>query len=363
MKTLKVELGERSYPIHIGEGSIRILPDLLKEFSFSPKAALVSNPTVFNLYGETVMKGLEDAGLKVELILIPDGEEYKDFLWAYHILSRMLRAGLDRKSCLFALGGGVIGDIAGFSASTYMRGISYVQIPTTLLSQVDSSVGGKTGVNHPIGKNMIGTFYQPRLVLIDPSTLRTLPEREFLAGMAEVVKYGVIRDSSFFDYLRKRYEEILNLNMDGLEYIIENSCRIKADVVSEDEREAGLRAILNYGHTIGHAIETATSYRRYLHGEAVSIGMVAEARIAVLLGLMKEEAAAEIENLLQRYGLPVRTERDLSPDSIIPHLSMDKKAVSGVVKYVLPERIGEVKIHSDIPEEVLRSALSAVMES
>src|SRR4030065_1490347 len=273
MEKVRVELGERSYDIFIGKNILRNIGGSLKSFGLSPKIAIVSNPTVYPLYGAVVEKSLKKAAFDVLSVSIPDGEEYKDLLCAEHVFNILLKAKLDRSSALVALGGGVIGDITGFAASTYMRGISYIQVPTTLLAQVDSSVGGKTGVNHRLGKNMIGTFWQPRLVWIDAETLKTLPERELLSGIAEAIKYGVIQDKELFDFLEVNRDKILNLNKDALTHIIKRSCEIKAEVVSKDEREAGLRAILNYGHTIGHAIETVTEYKKYLHCEGVGIGM------------------------------------------------------------------------------------------
>src|SRR4030043_1758540 len=262
MEKIRVELAERSYNIFIGSNTLEGIGDKLKLFELGPKIAIVSNPTVFQLYGERVLESVKKAGFDLLTVIIPDGEEYKDLLWLQHIYDELLKHKLDRSSALIALGGGVTGDITGFAASTYMTGISYIQIPTTLLAQVDSSVGGKTGVNHKRGKNMIGTFWQPRLVWIDAETLKTLPERELLAGIAEVIKYGVIRDKELFDFLEVNRDEILNLDGNALTHIIKRSCEIKAEVVSRDERESGLRAILNYGHTLGHAIETVTEYKR-----------------------------------------------------------------------------------------------------
>jgi len=357
MKEIRVELDERSYGIFIDSGILGSIGGKFRKYEFSPKVALVSNPTVFALYGEAVAASLGSEGYDVTSILIPDGEEYKDFLWAYHILSRLLKIGLDRRSAILALGGGVIGDITGFVASTYMRGIAYMQLPTTLLAQVDSSVGGKTGVNHYLGKNMIGTFYQPRLVWIDVDTLKSLPKREFLAGLAEVIKYGVIWDGELFDYLRAERERILNLDPECLAHIIGRSCEIKADVVSRDEREEGLRAILNYGHTIGHAIETVTGYTRYLHGEAVAIGMVCEAQISEALGLLEKGKAAEIKALVEAYGLPSRAETSLDPSSMLRAMAIDKKAVAGRLRFVLPEEIGRVRIESEVSEDVIRDVV------
>ncbi len=357
MEEIRVELEERSYGIFIGSGILGSIGGKFRKYEFSPKAALVSNPTVYGLYGEAVVDSLRNEGYEVTVILIPDGEEYKDFLWAYHILSRLLKAGLDRKSAVLALGGGVIGDITGFVASTYMRGIAYMQLPTTLLAQVDSSVGGKTGVNHYLGKNMIGTFYQPRLVWIDVDTLKSLPKREFLAGMAEVIKYGVIWDREFFDYLVTERERILSLDPGCLTHIIGRSCEIKADVVSRDEREEGLRAILNYGHTVGHAVETVTGYRRYLHGEAVAIGMVCEAEISEALGIFDRAEAAEIKSLIESYGLPSTAGDALEADSMLKAMALDKKAVAGTLRFVLPEEIGKVRIESGVNEDVIRGVI------
>ncbi len=278
------------------------------------------------------------------MVIVPDGEEYKVLLWVNFIYGELLQHKLDRASALIALGGGVIGDIAGFAASTYMRGISFIQAPTTLLAQVDSSVGGKTGVNHPLGKNMIGTFYQPRLVWTDVNTLKTLPKKEFLAGMAEVIKYGVIWDEDLFRFLEDNREKIHNLERDALEYIIRRSCEIKAEVVSRDERESGLRAILNYGHTIGHALETVTGYTTFLHGEAVAIGMHLEARLSLLSGLISDAEVKRIHSLIKAYDLPVEIPPHIDMNKIISSMQLDKKVVAGELKFILPEKIGSVSI-------------------
>ncbi len=360
MQELTVELGSRSYRISVGRGILDSIGDAVEPLGFSGKCAIVSNPTVYGLYGSRVLESLQGAGLDVYTVLIPDGEEYKDLLWAYHILSRLLKTGLDRNSVIFALGGGVVGDITGFCASTYMRGISYIQIPTTLLSQVDSSVGGKTGVNHHLGKNMIGTFYQPGLVWIDIETLKTLPERELLSGIAEVIKYGVIWDREFFEYLDKKRDELLGLDPETLSAVIRRSCGIKAAVVSKDERESGLRAILNYGHTVGHAIETVTGYQRYLHGEAVAMGMVYEAEIACCLGMIDREGVDSIRKLVRTYGLPAEAGHQLNMSNISKAMALDKKALSGTVRFVLPEEIGKVKIVSGVDTETLGKVMSGI---
>jgi 3-dehydroquinate synthase len=348
MQEIKVELGERSYGIAIDAGILADIGKKLTGFGFSAKAALVSNPTVFSLYGNPVAASVRTAGFEVFEIIIPDGEEYKNLSSAEHIYSEMLAARLDRKSVLIALGGGVVGDVAGFAASTYMRGIGFIQIPTTLLAQVDSSVGGKTGVNHPLGKNMIGTFWQPRLVWIDIDTLKSLPEREFLSGLAEVIKYGVIWDEGLFSYLEKNVEKVLRLDNGALSYLIGRSCEIKAKVVSGDERESGLRAILNYGHTIGHAIETVTGYKKYFHGEAVAVGMVAEARISMELGLIDNGRLQRIRTLIESYRLPVALPEGIDPVQLFAAMQLDKKTVSGDLTFILPEKIGKVRIHKGL---------------
>ena len=279
-------------------------------------------------------------------------------LWAYHLHGELLKSKFDRSSLLIALGGGVIGDITGFVASTYMRGIRFIQVPTTLLSQVDSSVGGKTGVNHPLGKNMIGTFYQPSLVVIDINTLKTLPHREFLSGMSEVIKYGIIADRKLFDYLQTNREDILSFG-DSIIHIIKRSCEIKADVVSKDEQEAGLRAILNFGHTIGHAIETVTGYKKYLHGEAIAIGMCAAAELAVKSGILNAKETAHIRKLIESYNLPVMIPDDLKASELIEAMEIDKKVTAGKIKFILPETIGAVRIEDDVNRQLIKDVLTA----
>lgn len=347
MQKVRLELGERSYDILIDSGILSNIGEQLKGFNFS-KVAVISNSTVFKLYGDVFTNLLKNAGFDCLEVIIPDGEEHKNFGRTYQILTELLRNRLDRKSCLIALGGGVIGDITGFAASIYMRGISFIQIPTTLLAQVDSSVGGKTGVNHELGKNMIGTFYQPKLVLIDIETLKTLSKRELLCGIAEIIKYGVIWDEKLFDFMEQNRDAVLNIKQDAIKHIIKRSCEIKAEVVSKDEREVGLRAILNYGHTVGHAIETETGYRRYLHGEAIAIGMNLEARLSGLLGFINEKEVLKIKNLIDAYGLPSEAPPDLNTDKLISHMLLDKKVESGEMKFVLPEKIGSVKIHTGV---------------
>jgi len=354
MEKVRVELAERSYNIYIGSETLDGIGERLALFDLSPRIALVSNPMVYSLYGERVTETVKKAGFDMLTVTIPDGEEFKDLSWVQHIYDELLRYQLDRSSAVLALGGGVIGDITGFAASTYMRGISYIQIPTTLLAQVDSSVGGKTGVNHKLGKNMIGTFWQPRVVWIDTETLKTLPEREVLAGLSEVIKYGIIHDGELFRFLEDNRERIVTLNSDAITHIIKRSCEIKADVVSKDERESGLRAILNYGHTIGHAIETVTGYTRFLHGEAVAIGMYLEAKLSQILGVIGKEHVQRIKTLIDAYGLPSGMPEDINIQDLLSSMKFDKKAVAGAMKFILPEKIGKVRIQKEVSEKEIR---------
>ncbi len=357
MEKVRAELGDRSYNIFIGSGNLDDLGQRVGKFGFGKTIVSISNPTVFGLYGDRVKNSLSHAGFNVYEVIIPDGEEYKNFKQVYDILTGLLKLRLDRRSAVVALGGGVIGDIACFVASIYMRGIACVQVPTTLLSQVDSSVGGKTGVNHELGKNMIGTFYQPSLVWIDTDVLRTLPEREFVAGLAEVIKYGVIRDSELFDYLSMNGDAILDQDAETLSHIIRRSCEIKADIVSEDEREAGIRAVLNFGHTVGHAVETVTEYVRYLHGEAVAMGMCYEAELARIKGLADTKTVMDICSIIKRFRLPGRIPDDIQRRSMLDSMRLDKKAVGGDLRFILPDKIGSVRIEKDISQESVLEAL------
>jgi 3-dehydroquinate synthase len=357
MQKIRVELGERSYNILIDSNILGGLGEVLERFAFGRRIAIVSNPTVFGLYGSVVSASLRAAGFEPFEIIVPDGEEYKNMESVGKIYEALLRARLDRKSALIALGGGVVGDIAGFAASTYMRGIDFVQVPTTLLAQVDSSVGGKTGVNHALGKNMIGTFWQPRLVWVDTGTLATLPRREFLAGLAEVIKYGVIWDADLFDFLATNREKILGLDGPSLSHIIGRSCRIKSEVVARDERESGLRAVLNYGHTIGHAVETVTGYKSFLHGEAVAIGMYLEARLSAMLGIIGDKEVEKIRNLAEAYGLPCSLPAGTDVNLLFSAMLLDKKTVSGEMKFILPERIGSVTIRTGVSSGEIRRVL------
>jgi 3-dehydroquinate synthase len=359
MQKIRVELGERSYNILIDSNVLDGLGEALERFAFARRIAIVSNPTVFGLYGSMVSGSLRAAGFEPVEIIVPDGEEYKNMESVGKIYEALLRTRLDRKSTVIALGGGVVGDMAGFAASTYMRGIDFVQVPTTLLAQVDSSVGGKTGVNHALGKNMIGTFWQPRLVWIDIGTLATLPRREFLAGLAEVIKYGVIWDADLFDFLATNREKILGLDGPSLTHIIGRSCQIKSEVVSRDERESGLRAVLNYGHTIGHAVETVTGYKSFLHGEAVAIGMYLEARLSAMFGIIGNEEVEAIRSLIEAYGLSCGLPAGTDLNLLFSAMQLDKKTVSGEMKFILPERIGSVTMRTGISSGEIRKALES----
>ncbi len=357
MERVTVDLEQRSYDIHLGKGILSGFGERMKSFGFSPLVGIISNPTVFALYGDGVIRSLKEAGFDCFSVLIPDGEEYKDYAWSHYILTELLKRGLDRNSCIVALGGGVIGDITGFVASTYMRGIHFVQVPTTLLAQVDSSIGGKTGVNHYLGKNMIGTFYQPRLVWTDLETLKTLPRRELLCGIGEIIKCGIIWDEVFFDFIAKKKDDILGLDTGTLTSIVTRACEIKADVVSRDEKESGVRAILNFGHTIGHAVETETRYARFLHGEAVGLGMCLESRLSEILGLMDPQQVKRIMTLIADYGLPCRLPKDIHVSNLLSHMKRDKKTVAGEITFVLPERIGKVVIKKGITTSDIEKAV------
>ena len=355
---VRVELGERSYDIVIRNGSLHGLGEALGGFSFSSKAAIVSNPTVFDLYGETVLQSLRQSGFEVVCALMKDGEAFKNLETCCDLWDGLLAERLDRRSPLIALGGGVVGDVAGFIAATYMRGIPYVQVPTTLLAQVDSSVGGKTGIDHAEGKNLIGCFYQPSLVWIDTATLKTLDERQLRCGLAEIVKYGMIRDAGLFADLEEESESLLRLAPEVWGRVIGRCCELKAEVVAQDEREGGLRAILNFGHTIGHAVEASAGYRDVSHGEGVAIGMVAETRLAVGRGMAEETVFNQLEALLKQIGLPTEIPADASPKRLIRLMTVDKKAQEGAIRVVLPTSIGRV----DLPQPVSPEEIEGVLE-
>jgi len=358
MHVVKVELGPRSYDILIG-AKLEKLGEEMSKLRCGQKTAVVTNPTVNKLYGQRVLKALAAADFRAMPVEIPDGEQYKTLDWANAVFTALLINTFDRRSPLVALGGGVIGDLTGFAAACYMRGVPFVQVPTTLLAMVDSSVGGKTGVNHAMGKNMIGAFYQPKLVLMDLETLKTLPKEEFLSGIAEVIKYGVIWDRELFDFLDKNREKIIAQEHGPLGHIIRRSCEIKADVVSKDEREGGLRAILNFGHTVGHAIETLSNYT-VRHGEAVAIGMVYAAKLAHRAGQCDARVPERVEKLVGDYGLPVNLtflQRRPSVTELMDAIQVDKKAEGGKVRLVLPKKVGQVVMSSEWDERQLRQLL------
>ena len=342
-----VGLGERSYPIVIQPGVLHLVGQDIAARKIAKRFGIISDDYVAALYGDTLLQSLADAGVGAELVTFPRGEASKNLQTIATLASELAGRGFDRGDGLIALGGGVSGDMAGFLASIYMRGIPFVQIPTTLLSQVDSSVGGKTGVDIPEGKNLVGTFYQPQAVYIDPDVLKTLPEKEILGGLAEVIKYGVIRDADFFDFLDRQRGNILALREDAVIPLIARCCEIKAQVVEQDEREGGLRRILNFGHTIGHAVEAASGFS-LIHGLAIGIGMRAAADLAVLGGHLSKEEAARIRRLLEEYGLPVIIPSTLDRTAIKQFLLADKKTIGGRVFFVLPEAIGRVRVTDEV---------------
>ncbi|NVN89502.1 MAG: 3-dehydroquinate synthase [Desulfuromonadales bacterium] len=349
---LTVNLGEQSYDILIDSGVLATLGRLCVGRGLAGRVAVITNPSVAALYADLIHKSLADAGNQVTVLQIPDGEGYKNTTTLNRVYDELIEAGLNRTSFIVALGGGVVGDLAGFAAATYMRGIPFVQVPTTLLAQVDSSVGGKTAVDHPRGKNLIGAFYQPRLVLIDVATLSTLPKREFLAGLAEVVKYGVTIDQAFFDYLEQNSDRILAMEPGCLAYVIQRCCELKARVVELDEKETGLRAILNYGHTLGHAFETLAGYSSMVHGEAVAIGMACAARVSVACGHCTVEDSARIIDLLNRFGLPF-TPPQVEKRHLMDTLLTDKKCGSGVIKFICNRGIGDHVVENLTTEQLL----------
>ncbi|CAH1385584.1 3-dehydroquinate synthase [Candidatus Nitrotoga sp. M5] len=357
MQTLTVGLAERSYPIYIGSDLLEcaelLLPHLPRK-----RAAVVTNTTVAPLYLEPLHAMLQAHGVDIISIILPDGEQYKNAETLGLIYDALLSHRSERNTPLIALGGGVIGDMTGYAAATYLRGVPFIQIPTTLLAQVDSSVGGKTGINHPLGKNMIGAFYQPQVVLADISTLNTLTDQELRAGIAEVIKYGLIRDLSFFEWLEQNIEKLLMRDADSLQYAITRSCENKAEVVAADELENGERALLNLGHTFGHAIETGMGYGAWLHGEAVAAGTIMAADLSCRLGWLSKEDAGRIQNLLQRANLPI-VAPDLGVEKYLKLMGLDKKVVGGKIRFVLLKSIGNAVISGDVEPELLRQTLEA----
>ena len=357
MQTLTVELGDRAYPIHIGAGLLD-RPDLIVPHLAQKRVMIVSNTTVAPLYLARLTAALESAGVSATPVVLPDGEAYKNWETLNLIFDALLTERAERKTTLIALGGGVIGDMTGFAAACYQRGMPFIQIPTTLLSQVDSSVGGKTGINHPLGKNMIGAFYQPKLVLADTSTLATLPARELSAGLAEIIKYGFIWDAEFLSWLEANIAKLRALDGDAISQAVYRSCEIKAEVVAQDEREGGIRAILNLGHTFGHAIETGMGYGSWLHGEAVAAGMVVALRVSERLGWLAEADVARGRALIEAAGLPV-VAPDLGVETYLDYMGHDKKVEGGRMRFVLLKKLGEAVITADVPEAILDDVLAS----
>ncbi len=357
MRTIGVDLGDRSYPIHVG-------PQLISDASLiapllaQKRVAIVTNTTIAPLYLDRLTAQLQVAGIQVISIVLPDGEQYKTWQTLNSIFDALIANRCERRTTLIALGGGVIGDLTGFTAATWQRGAPFIQIPTTLLAQVDSSVGGKTAINHPGGKNMIGAFYQPRAVLADLDSLKTLPERELKAGLAEVIKYGFIRDAAFLAWIEDNVDKLLARDLTALEHAVVRSCEIKAEIVALDEREDDIRAVLNFGHTFGHAIEAGLGYGEWLHGEAIAAGMVMAVDLSVRLGMLAAKESERVKRLMQRAGLPV-VGPVLPGSRYVDLMSVDKKVKDGALRFIVLESIGAAKIRSDVPADTVLATLKA----
>jgi len=359
MSKLRIELGERGYDIHVGSGLLDQAGELISAVCRGKSAAIVTNRRIGELYAGRLVKSLEGAGTSGYVTIVPAGERCKTLRTVAFLYERFLDQRLDRGGIVIGLGGGVVGDIAGFAAATYLRGVDLVQVPTSLLAQVDASVGGKTGVNLSRGKNLVGAFHQPRSVLIDVSALRTLPSREFRCGLAEVIKHGIIRDGEYFGFLERNLSAIKRLDPAALEYTVSRSCEIKADVVRRDERESGLRRILNYGHTVGHAIESLTAYRKYKHGEAVAIGMVTAALVAREMGSADPGLVDRITGILKAARLPYKLPSGISHQDIVAATGFDKKVAHGRLHVALVNTIGSAFVAEDVPPEIWLKALDA----
>jgi shikimate kinase/3-dehydroquinate synthase len=360
MQTLTVGLSERSYPIRIGNGLLG-QATLLQSVVPRKRVAIVSNTTVAPLYLETLQRTLHSVGISSVTIILPDGEAYKNADTLNLIYDGLLTNRCERSTPLIALGGGVIGDMTGYAAATYLRGVPFIQIPTTLLAQVDSSVGGKTGINHPLGKNMIGAFHQPQLVLADTDTLNTLPDNELAAGLAEVIKYGLIRDLPFLEWLEHNMDKLLARDTGALQYAIARSCKNKAEVVAADERESGERALLNLGHTFGHAIESGVGYGNWLHGEGVAAGTIMAADLSQRLGWINEQDVVRIRKLFEQAGLPVIAP-DLGVEKYLELMGLDKKVEGGKMRFVLLKQIGHAVVYGEVPTSLLRQTLQACVQ-
>ncbi len=359
MTEIPVNLGARAYRILVAAGALSTLGPQLAKLGAGRKVALVSDAEIARLHGGPVARSLAQAGFDVTEITVPAGERAKSLEVAREAWDRLLDSGCDRSSTVVALGGGAVGDLSGFVAATYMRGMNLVQAPTTLLAQVDASIGGKTGIDHPRAKNLIGAFHQPRLVVVDPAVLTTLPEREFRSGLAEVIKHGIVLDAAYFDELERRLDALLKRDLPTLERVVAGSCRIKAGVVERDEHEAGLRAVLNYGHTIGHALEAATGFQRWAHGEAVSLGISAEAHLAERLGIATRGTTERQLRLLRAVGLPV-TGLGADPAAVVEAISRDKKARDGRVPFVFAPEIGRFRLVYDVPRATVLDTLQSL---
>ena len=362
MIDIPVNLSSRAYRIVVATGACAEVGALLGRLSVGRRVAVLTDETIGRLYGDPVGKSLAAAGFDVVEVRVPEGEQAKSLEVLRDIWDRLLEAGCDRTSTVVAVGGGAGGDVAGFAAATYMRGVNFVQVPTTLLAQVDASIGGKTAIDHPRAKNLIGAFHQPRLVVVDPAALTTLSEREFRSGLAEIIKHGIVLDGEYFAGLERDLPALLRRDLPVLERVVAGSCRIKASVVERDEREAELRHVLNYGHTIGHAIEAATGFGRFTHGEAVSLGIVAEARLAEALGLAKPSTTSRQIDLLAAAGLPVAG-LDADPAAILDAMGRDKKARDGRVPFVLAPEIGQFRLVFDTPREAIQTAIATLAKN
>ncbi|CAL4043997.1 3-dehydroquinate synthase [Buchnera aphidicola] len=356
MEKLIVDLGKNSYFISIGS-NLLVKKNIFCPLKSGDQAMLVTNKTLANIWKDKVLYYLNKAGIRVNQVVLPDGEKYKNLYEMESIISALLEHRHGRDSTLIALGGGVIGDITGFSAAVYQRGIRYIQIPTTLLSQVDASIGGKTAVNHLLGKNMIGAFWQPSSVLINIDFLHTLPKRELISGIAEIIKYSIIFDVDFFVWLENNIDGILSLDSEVIKYCILKCCEFKLKLIELDEREMNLRALLNLGHTYGHAIESHVGYGNWLHGEAVSAGIVMAARTAEKMGKLDNKDVQRIELLIDRVGLPIKGPKNMLPSSYFPHFMRDKKVLSGMIRMVLPVKIGQAEIFTGIDKSVISSVI------
>ena len=352
-KRVPVALGDRSYEVVIQPGILSQIGHVLQNCGCSGRVGIVTNPVVNKLYGRVVDRALTQAGFSSFFIIVPDGEQAKTIKWLSKILDTLVMQRVERQDVILALGGGVTGDVAGFAASCYLRGIPFVQVPTTLVAQVDSSVGGKTGINHPQGKNLVGAFYQPRMVVIDPRALKTLPPRQWIAGLAEVIKYGMIADKPFFEYLEHHVEGLRIQSDDVMPHVLRRCCEIKAEVVEGDERESGRRRILNYGHTVGHALEAWGHYKKWIHGEAVGLGMVLEGSLAHYLGLCSKDVVERQDDLIKSVGLPSSMPKMKFLD-LWQAMQHDKKVIKGDIHCVLPKRIGDVRVVPLVRESIRR---------